>query len=348
MGLHSALFVVFGLTESAGLGSMRAMILAAGLGTRLRPLTRCRPKVLVPVMGMTILDLWVGQLHDAGFEAVVVNAHNLHERLTAEIKSRVWPLPVEVQVEPNLLGTGGGIRNVLEFFGKEPFVVVNGDIVSKVSFQPLLDAHRSSDSVVSLLMHDRPSFNNVAVDGSGSILGFGREAKAALGQGKDVRQLAFTGIQIINPEALSCYPSGQPWEILEAYNEMIRQGLPVKALFIPNLFWEEMGSLPSYRHLNRTLASLPEGALLPMVTGRPLVMDPSAELCGKSATRGFNVIGRRSRVREDVLLHDCVLWDDVLVEPGSRLKNCIVADGVIVRGEHEDEIITRSESCRIQ
>lgn len=324
------------------------MILAAGLGTRLRPLTSCRPKVLVPVMGVTVLDFWVSQLHEAGFEAVVVNAHNLHERLAAEIRNRAWPLPVEVRVEPKLLGTGGGIRNVLEFFGKEPFAVVNGDTVTRVPFRALLDAHRSSGSTVSLLMHDRPVFNNVAVDGSGSVLGFGREAQRASRQGKDVRQLAFTGIHIIDPEVLSRYPSDQPWEILVAYTEMIRRGLPVRALLIPNLFWEEMGSVASYRHLNRTLASLPQGALPPMVTGRPLVMDASVELSGESVTRGFNVIGKGSRVKGDALLHDCILWDDIRVEPGSRLKNCIVTDGVLVRGEHEDEIIAGGGSCRVQ
>lgn len=324
------------------------MILAAGFGTRLRPLTCYRPKVLVPVMGMSILDYWVSQLHEAEFEAIVINAHNLHERLAVEIKSRAWPLPVEVRKEPNLLGTGGGIRNVLEFFGNEPFVVVNGDIVSKVPFRTLLDAHRSSNSMVSLLMHDRPVFNHVAVDGSGTILGFGREAQRASGQGRDVRQLAFTGIHIINPEVLSRYPVGEPWEILVAYAEMIRQGLPVKALFAPNLFWEEMGSVTSYRNLIHTLASLPEGVLSPMVTGCPLVMDPSAELLANCTTLGFNVIGKRSKVRGDVLLRDCILWDDIRVEPGSRLNNCIVADGVVVSGEHDDEIITMGSTWHIQ
>jgi mannose-1-phosphate guanylyltransferase len=324
---------------------MRAMILAAGMGTRLRPLTGFRPKVLIPVMGMTILEFWVHQLHEAGFEAVVVNAHNLHERLVAEIRNRAWPLPVEVRVEPVLLGTGGGIRNVLEFFGKEPFAVVNGDIVSKVPFRALLDEHRSSGSLVSLLMHDRPDFNNVAVNGSGSVLGFGRQAGEIARQGKDVEQLAFTGIHIINPGILSHYPPGEPWEILVAYADLIRRGLEVKALFAPNLFWEEMGSVASYRALSRSLSTLPDGALSPMATGRALVVDPTAEVPPGAVARGFNVIGRGTRVMDEVLLQDCILWDGILVEPGSRLRNCIVADGVVVRGEHEDEIITRDGVC---
>lgn len=330
---------------------MRAMILAAGLGTRLRPLTCFRPKVLVPVMGMTILEFWVSQLHEAGFEAVVVNAHNLHERLVAEVRDRVWPLPVEVRVEPVLLGTGGGIRNVLDFFGKDPFVVVNGDIISRVPFRALLDEHRSCDrscgSPVSLLLHDRPAFNNVAVNGLKCVLGFGREAGELARRGKDVEQLAFTGIHIINPDILAHYPPGEPWEILAAYTDLIRRGAEVKALFTPNFFWEEMGSVASYRDLTRRLATMPDGELSPMATGRTLVVDPTADLSPGTVAQGFNVIGRETRVMEGVLLRDSILWDGILVESGSSLRNCIVADGVLVRGEHKDEIITRHGICGV-
>ena len=113
------------------------MILAAGLGTRLRPLTLVRPKVLVPVAGVCVLDFWIRRLYDAGFEAVVINAYHLHERLVKAIQDRHWPIPVHVEVEPELLGTGGGIGNVLEFFEKQPFLVINGDIICNVPLPEL-------------------------------------------------------------------------------------------------------------------------------------------------------------------------------------------------------------------
>jgi mannose-1-phosphate guanylyltransferase len=155
---------------------MRAMILAAGQGTRLLPLTRVRPKVLSPVVGITMLEFWIHQLHQAGCEAVVVNAFHLHEKMVAAVEERTWPIPVQVLVEPLLLGTGGGLRNALDFFEDEPFVALNGDMLCNAPFQELYRQHLRSGRLVSLLMHDWPRFNNVAVGEDGQILGFGGEA----------------------------------------------------------------------------------------------------------------------------------------------------------------------------
>ncbi len=90
---------------------MRAMILAAGLGTRLLPLTNCRPKALAPLRGVTLLEFWIERLYRSGFDAVFLNAYHLKDRLAAAVSERQWPIPVTVLREPVLLGTGGGIRS---------------------------------------------------------------------------------------------------------------------------------------------------------------------------------------------------------------------------------------------
>lgn len=318
---------------------MRAMILAAGLGTRLRPLTFVRPKVLVPVMGMTVLEFWIRQLHMAGFEAVVINAHNLHEKLVASIQGRMWPIPVEISVEPILLGTGGGIAKVLDFFQGESFAVVNGDIICRVSFKDLIEWHQHRGSPVSLLLHDFPAFNNVAVNGTGSVLGFGKSARDIAMGNRDVRLLAFTGIHIINPVALKGFPPDQPWEILSAYHRLISEGTEVNGIYADDLFWEEMGSVDAYRNLIRKLSLMPENSLSPLLTGRSSVIHPTAEVSSKVSLEGVNVVGRGTRLPDDVLLRNCILWDEITVKPGSHLRNCIVTDGTVVEGNHENEIL---------
>ena len=142
---------------------------------------------------MPILDFWVAQLHHAGFEAAIVNAFHLSEELTAEVRRRVWPIPVHVEVEPVLLGTGGGIRNVRDFFDGEPLVVINGDIVCKVDWAEIMDGYFRSGAPACLIVHDCPAFNNVAVDKGGMILGFGEDAYRMERSGEDVQLLAFTG-----------------------------------------------------------------------------------------------------------------------------------------------------------
>ena len=319
---------------------MKAMILAAGLGTRLRPLSLVRPKVLTPVGGLSILDFWVRRLHHAGFEAVVINAHHLQEQLVAAVHGKTWPIPVRVQVEPALLGTGGGIANVLPFFQGEPFLVINGDILCDVPLRDLIRRFLDSGASAGLLMHDCQEFNNVAVDAQGLIIGFGREAVDLVKASPHRKSLAFTGMHVIYPEVMDGFPPGQPGDILTVYRRMILAGSPPLALTMPGLFWRETGSLESYRRLHQELGCLKENAVPPLPTGKSILIDPDAEVSPDSHLMGYVSIGAGSRVRRGSELENTILWDDVEVRAGSRLRNCVVADGVVVSGEHDNEILT--------
>jgi mannose-1-phosphate guanylyltransferase len=319
---------------------MRAMILAAGLGTRLRPLSLVRPKVLTPIGGLSILDFWVRRLHHAGFEAVVINAHHLQEQLVAAVHGKAWPIPVQVQVEPVLLGTGGGVANVLSFFQGEPFLVINGDILCDVPLPDLFRRFLDSGASAGLLMHDCQEFNNVAVDAQGFILGFGREAGDLVKASPHRRSLAFTGIHVIHPEVVDRFPPGQPGDILTVYRRMILAGSPPLALNMPGFFWRETGSLESYRRLHQELVCLEENAVPPLPTGKRILIHPAAEVSADSHLMGYVSIGAGSRVMRGSELENTILWDDVEVRAGSRLRNCVVADGAVVSGEHDNEILT--------
>jgi mannose-1-phosphate guanylyltransferase len=321
---------------------MKAMILAAGQGTRLRPLTLVRPKVLAAITGSSVLDFWIRRLHHAGFEAVVINAYHLHERLVAAVRNGHWPIPVHVVVEPELLGTGGGIRNVLDFFEGQPFLAINGDIICDAPLQDLRHQYFESGSAAGLLMHEYPEFNNVAVDSRGRILGFGDEAKRLVAGNSDWRCLAFSGIHIIHPEILGDFPEGHPGDILTAYRAMIDAGHAPVALQWPGLFWREIGAIASYRNLHRELGSLEENIIPPLQTGRAIWLDPEAEVSPDVELRGYVSIGSGTRVMHGAVLEDSVLWDNVVIRRGSRLRNCIVADGVAVAGCHDNEIIIGS------
>lgn len=318
---------------------MRAMILAAGLGTRLRPLTLVRPKVLTPLAGaVTVLEYWVSSLHRAGFESVVINSFHLHEELVRTVRETDWPIPVEVLAEPVLLGTGGGLANALDHFRGEPFAAVNGDIVCRLPLGDLHREHATSGHPASLLLHDCPAFNNVAVDSRGFILGFGREAFQLAGAG--VRLLAFTGIHFIRPEILQDLPRGVPGDILTVYRRLIAEGRPPKALFSEGLYWREMGSLDAYRALTAELGKLPAGFLPPLATGRNVLAHPRASIEDGCRLTGVVTAGKGTRIMAGAEVENSILWDGVRVEPGARLRDCIVTDGVAVAGDHAGEIIT--------
>lgn len=323
---------------------MRAMILAAGLGTRLRPLTLVRPKVLIPVWGTTLLDFWIRQLYRAGCEAVVVNAFHLHESILAAVQNKTWPIPVHCRVEENLLGTAGGIRNVLEFFGREPFVVVNGDIACRLPLRDLYRRHCASGKPVSLVMHDCPDFNNVTVRRETTVVGFGEQVvERQRDAASHVRLLAFTGIHFITSGVLQHLPPGRPAEIIPVYQALIERGQPPQAFFLPELYWREIGSLAAYRALNEELGQLPEAFLPPLSTGQRQCLHPEAEVASSVVLKGVNVVGRGSRIGPEVELENVIVWENVLIEAAASLRNCIVTDGVAVRGVHDGEILSQSQ-----
>ncbi len=318
---------------------MRAMILAAGLGTRLLPLTNSRPKALVPLRGVTMLEFWVERLWGCGFDAAFLNAYHLNDRLAATVAERQWPIPVKVLSEPVLLGTGGGMRFASEHFAGEPFVAINVDIISNVDLNSLYERHRLAGAEVSLLLHDWPQFNNVAVSEDGFVLGFGQEAKQIQKKGvSGVRLMAFTGIHFINPSALAGVAAGVPGDILDIYRRLIARGAFPGAITQQGLFWREVGSVRSYGEVTRELARLEPGCLLPAKTGENVSIDPEAVIHPDCRLKGSVVAGRGVRICEGVSLEDVILWDDIRIEKGSFLKDCIVTDGMTVSGSHAGKI----------
>jgi NDP-sugar pyrophosphorylase family protein len=151
--------------------------------------------------------------------------------------------------------------------------------------------------------------------------------------------LAFTGIHIIHPEIFEDVPAGQPCDILTVYRKMIDAGRPPLALRMPSIFWRETGSIHKYRELHKELGYLQEDLVSPLTTSRKFWIDPEAEVSTGARLRGYVSIGSGSYVGDQVELENSILWDHVEVLPGSRLRNCIVADGVVVAGEYENEIL---------
>lgn len=317
---------------------MRAMILAAGLGTRLLPLTNCRPKALTPVRGATMLEFWIKRLSRCGFDAVFLNAFHLKEHIGAAVSARKWPVPVKVLYEPVILGTGGGIRSAAELAGGAPFAVVNADVLSDADLGALYERHKLSGAGVSLLLHDWPEFNNVAVSKDGFVVGFGHEAEKLRRKDKGIRLMAFTGIHFIDPAAIAGVAATVPCDIIQVYRSLIAKDRPPAALFQQDLFWREMGSLESYALLTRELGGLGPGLFDPIETGKTATIHPEARIHPGCRFAGSVAIGRRAVVCEGVRLDNVILWDDVRVEKGSFLKDCIVADGIHVSGSHTGKI----------
>lgn len=142
---------------------MRAILLAAGLGTRLKPHTEILPKPLFPVGGLPILDRLIHQLAAQGIEAILLNTHHLAPLVEDHIRRQSWPVPVFCRREERLLDTGGAIANMKDFFKEDPMLVMNADIRMDLDLPPLWAFHREKKALATLALLPSKDLNHVAL-----------------------------------------------------------------------------------------------------------------------------------------------------------------------------------------
>jgi len=298
---------------------MKAMVLAAGFGTRLRPYSLKRPKPLFPVLGTPLLIHTLNQLRRSGAEGIVVNAHHLREQIRSMLHGQG---DIHVQMEDMELGTGGGLRLAQSHFGDAPFLAVNGDIVHDLDLAAAYRAHCASGVDVTMVLHDCPRFNNVRVNGEGRIVGFAGSA------GEGERLLAFTGVQVINPAVLSLIPEGVFYNSIDCYADLLKSGGTIQALVVSGHFWTDMGTPADYLQLHEDI--LLNGRLPGFFAGdggRPFYLGKDVGLGAGVSFQDWVAIGHGASIGEGASLTRVVVWDGAKVAPGS-----IVTDSIIIEG----------------
>ncbi|HIJ79428.1 MAG: sugar phosphate nucleotidyltransferase [Desulfobulbaceae bacterium] len=296
---------------------MKAMVLAAGLGTRLLPFTLKRPKPLFPVVGRPLLLRITEQLRQAGSDSILVNAHHLREQIVAALADS---LDVVVQEEAEELGTGGGLRLARDQFGDQPVLVVNGDIWHDIDVAEVFQRHCESGADVTMVLHDCPRFNNVQVAGGLRVVGFGHEPgdlPASL--------LAFTGIQVINPAVLELIPAGCFFNIIDCYRLLLEQGGTIKGLVVRDHFWTDMGTPADYLALHQTLLTAKNKLRSWPNPGAPFFMGDNARCGADVKFHDWVAIGSNALIGEGCELQRVVVWDGAVIPSGSKLIDTIVA-----------------------
>jgi aminoglycoside/choline kinase family phosphotransferase/GTP:adenosylcobinamide-phosphate guanylyltransferase len=224
---------------------MKAMILAAGFGTRLRPYTEWTPKPLFTIAGRPVLDIMIDRLLAAGCRAIVINTHHQHRQIASFLEKQQYPVPVTARHEPQILGTGGAIKNVSDFWDTDPLLVINSDIVTDIDLAQVYQYHRRHRYPVTLVLHDDPRYNCVSVNRNGFIRAFSPKEPGYKNSGHQI--LAFTGIQVLNPEVLEYIPGQTFYSSIDAYRQMIADGRKIKASVVRGHYWQDIGTPQSYR-----------------------------------------------------------------------------------------------------
>lgn len=215
---------------------MEGFILAAGLGTRLRPLTNDRPKAMVEVNGRTLLDLCIHRLADAGATHCVVNVHHFAPMVKAYLAERQWPCRISVSDESGLLlDTGGALRRAAPLFSHHETVLVhNVDVLSGVDLRAVVRQHEADGNLATMCVSRRNTARALVFDADGRLLG--REGDAA------GDTLAFSGIAAVSPELFSLLPEvDHPYPIIDEYIRLAHEGYRIMNYLHPAGQWLDVG-----------------------------------------------------------------------------------------------------------
>lgn len=283
-----------------------ALILTAGLGTRLRPLTYVRAKAAVPVNGEPLARRVARWLGSRGFRDQIFNLHH-HPASVAACLGDGSELGVRIRYswEQPVLGSAGGPRHALPLLtdsGSERFLIVNGDTLTNVDLDALSDRHASAGALVTMALIPNPApdkYGGVLVSSDGYVTGFTRPGEAS-------ESFHFIGVQAAEAKAFEGLPDGVPHETVKAlYPELLRRDPRAVAAFVSDAEFRDIGTPADLLAASLTLAE----------------------------SEGHHMVSRTAEIAPEAVLERTAVWDDVTIERGARLTECLVADGVrIPRG----------------
>lgn len=229
---------------------MKALIFAAGVGSRLRPLTDAVPKALVPVGGVPLLERALTSLKDAGCDRFVVNAHHHAEQVAgfcATLASR-YAVRVDVSREDELLlDTGGGLKKAAPLLdGDEPFFIRNADVLTDLDLLALLAAHRAASPLATLAVRGRESSRAFLFDAEGRLCGHADDAKGrtrwARGPVAGARRLSFDGIHVASPSLPGRLTGDGAFSLVDAYLRLAAEGADIRAFDASRWSWFDVGT----------------------------------------------------------------------------------------------------------
>jgi NDP-sugar pyrophosphorylase family protein len=229
---------------------MKAMILAAGLGTRLRPLTNDRPKALVEVTGHTLLEITLRRLASFGIQEVIVNVHHFADMVVEYLKkNNNFGMRIEISREEDvLLDTGGGLKQAEWFFlqdrqPSEPFLLHNVDVISTIDFARMLTFHRENAALATLAVQQRETSRQLLFDERGRLCGrqTGANAPEMVRPSQQLTALAFSGVHIISPQLLSLITEQGVFSIVTTYLRLAAEGHRIIAFHADPYYWRDLG-----------------------------------------------------------------------------------------------------------
>lgn len=307
----------------------KAMIMAAGVGSRLDPLTQDVPKPLVPIANRPIMDILLERLLDISVKDVVANTHYKSEQIIERYKNNKFGINFEYVNEEKLSGTAGGVKKCQFFFDEgDDFLVLSADGLSNANLKAAIEAHKKSGAIASIgikkiAIEEIPHFGVVVTDNEGFISGF--QEKPPIEEAKSDK--INTGIYIFNYKIFEYIPENTFYDFAKnVFPDLLSKGIKINTFSVDE-YWSDIGTIDQYKqsskdlfnnllHINHSgIINTPQGSYIKSESDIP------------TSTKfiGINTIGKNCKIGENVTLENCIIWDNVEIEDNINLQDCVIA-----------------------
>jgi mannose-1-phosphate guanylyltransferase len=325
-------FVRDNVTRAGMTEPVKAMVLAAGKGTRLFPLTDEIPKPMAPVVDTPIIEHIFNLLASHGIQEVHVNVHYLADTLLEAYgeESQANGMQVHLSREDELRGTAGGVKRLQDMFG-DTFVVVSGDALTDVDIGELVSFHKQKGALATIALHrvyDTSEFGVVEVDEEGNILGFQEKPDPK----EAISTLANTGIYVLEPQALDYIPEDTFFDFArDVFPRFLEEGERFVG-YQGDFYWSDIGTLEAYRQAQYDVLSGRVRVRIPgEKRGESLWVGEDAQIHRSATIEGHVLVGRDAVVGRGVTLSgDVTVGSDCWIRPGATIKRSILLPGAIV------------------
>jgi mannose-1-phosphate guanylyltransferase len=310
----------------------QAFVLGAGLGTRLRPLTNDLPKPLIPIFQKPLITFALDHLIDVGVERFVINTHKRAELFENPFHDNEYEYHSLTLVhEPDLLETGGGIKNAERYLGTDPFLTYSGDILTDINLQALIDEHFRCGNDVTLALRNTNLASDVALREHRVVDIANRHGATG--------NIDFANVAVWNPMIFQRIPPRQKISFIPIVADWIGTGGKIGGLVMNDGKWFNIGSRVEYLDVHRTILRehwVPQYVKLPKwpeQVAKSATVDPSAQV------RGCSVVGENCQVGAEAILEDTILWPGAQIASKSQLHGCIVRSQKNVSGIYRNSDI---------
>ena len=333
---------------------MKAVIIAGGMGTRLRPLTYNTPKPIVPVANRPFVVHQIEHLVKHGVDEVILNLHYLsHEIKKILDDGREWGIKIHYSIEEHPLGTAGAVKNAEKYFDQGPMVIFNGDVLTDINISKVVNFHREKEAGVTLTLtevEDPTAFGLILTDKDGRVTKFIEKPSWDMVTAKTIN----AGIYVVDPKIFDEVPKGKAYSFeRELYPSLLEKDLPIYG-YLSRSYWIDIGNPSKYKEVHEAILRNEVAVKIygTRIDGRnwlgkdthpdssvrmlgPSIIGEKVKIGKETEVNDYVVIGDRVSIGEHCSLERAIVWRGTKIGNHVSLSDCILGNNCVI----EDEVV---------